>query len=442
MTSYRSGQYLIAVVGDQLEQVERLGGLLELEVELPGQARLVVADVAPGQPAEEHVVVLHLVVLDEQEGLLGVLEGAAGRLRLAVVEVEGVVAVEVALDGVEVDKDVVEVADEEEVGGHALAAGDGVAVAGGAAHQLEVLLRHLQVLLGVGLLAHGSVDHALEDVLVGLRRVHVLHELVRLADVALLQVVDDQVEARLGDHVHERRQRLQGALAVLEHHQVVPEQVLGEREGQRGRLQQVLQLHLGRLAVVQPVVVARLQVDADRRVRVVLQVDGEHLLRDVVVVELVVAEGHVDVERQVLPVLEQVALVDVDGLLVVVAHVVHGGERELVGQHVLQLLVQAHELVLLVELVGHVEEDADLQGRLGPLQRHLLGVLVHAEHEEAAGEVGEDLGGRLVLGQDGLVLLLGARHVAHVEGAEADPELGVGQGLAAVAQELEERDGA
>ncbi len=361
MTSYRSGQYLIAVVGDQLEQVERLGGLLELEVELPGQARLVVADVAPGQPAEEHVVVLHLVVLDEQEGLLGVLEGAAGRLRLAVVEVEGVVAVEVALDGVEVDKDVVEVADEEEVGGHALAAGDGVAVAGGAAHQLEVLLRHLQVLLGVGLLAHGSVDHALEDVLVGLRRVHVLHELVRLADVALLQVVDDQVEARLGDHVHERRQRLQGALAVLEHHQVVPEQVLGEREGQRGRLQQVLQLHLGRLAVVQPVVVARLQVHADRRVRVVLQVDGEHLLRDVVVVELVVAEGDVNVERQVLAVLEQVALVDVDRLLVVVAHVVHGGERELVGQHVLQLLVEVHELVLLVELVRGVEEDADLE---------------------------------------------------------------------------------
>jgi len=94
---------------------------------------------------------------------------------------------------------------------------------------------------------------------------------------------------------------------------------------------------------------------------VVLQVDGEHLLRDVVVVELVVAEGDVNVERQVLAVLEQVALVDVDRLLVVVAHVVHGGERELVGQHVLQLLVEVHELVLLVELVRGVEEDADLE---------------------------------------------------------------------------------
>lgn len=42
------------------------------------------------------------------------------------------------------------------------------------------------------------------------------------------------------------------------------------------------------------------------------------------------------------PVLQQDALVDVDGLLVVRAHVVDGGQAQLVLCHVLQLLVEHH----------------------------------------------------------------------------------------------------
>jgi len=81
---------------------------------------------------------------------------------------------------------------------------------------------------------------------------------VGLGYVALLQVVDDEVEARLGYDVDERGQGLEGGLAILEHDQVVLEQVLGEGEGERGGLEQILQLRLGRLAIVQAVVVARL----------------------------------------------------------------------------------------------------------------------------------------------------------------------------------------
>ena len=44
-----------------------------------------------------------------------------------------------------------------------------------------------------------------------------------------------------------------------------------------------------------------LEIDRDRRVWIVLQVDGEDLLADVVVVKLVIAQRHVDVEGQVLP---------------------------------------------------------------------------------------------------------------------------------------------
>lgn len=67
-------------------------------------------------------------------------------VNLSVVEIKVIVVVEVALDGAEVEQDVVELSQQEEARGHALAARDGVALARTAAHQLEELLRHLQVL--------------------------------------------------------------------------------------------------------------------------------------------------------------------------------------------------------------------------------------------------------------------------------------------------------
>lgn len=64
---------------------------------------------------------------------------------LGIVKIEGVIIVEVRLDGVEVEEDVIKLLEQEEAGGHALAAGDGVTLGGTAAHQLEVLLGDLQV---------------------------------------------------------------------------------------------------------------------------------------------------------------------------------------------------------------------------------------------------------------------------------------------------------
>ena len=65
----RSLNYLVAVVGDQLKQVKGLGRLLQLQVELPGQSCLVVADVAARKPTQIHIVVLYFLVLDEQKRL-------------------------------------------------------------------------------------------------------------------------------------------------------------------------------------------------------------------------------------------------------------------------------------------------------------------------------------------------------------------------------------
>lgn len=50
------------------------------------------------------------------------------------------------------------------------------------------------------------------------------------------------------------------------------------------------------------------------------------------------------------PVLEEEALVDVYSLLVVEAHVVDGRQAKLVLSHILQVLVETHQLLLIIEL--------------------------------------------------------------------------------------------
>ena len=80
--------HLIGLVGDELQQIECLRRLVQLKVELPGQAGLAVANVAARQPAQVDVVVFDLLVLDEQQRLFGLFERARGRKGLTVVEVE------------------------------------------------------------------------------------------------------------------------------------------------------------------------------------------------------------------------------------------------------------------------------------------------------------------------------------------------------------------
>ena len=93
----------------------------------------------------------------------------------------------------------------------------------------------------------------------------------------MVHVVDDEVEPRLGHHAYERWQDLQRALAVLEHDHVMTDQVGLDLIHGHGLFGQRRELGLGRLAVVQPELVARLQIERERRVGVRLQVRGQDL---------------------------------------------------------------------------------------------------------------------------------------------------------------------
>ena len=95
------------------------------------------------------------------------------------------------------------------------------------------------------------------------------------------------------------------------------DQVLPEGKARGGLVLQTFQLLLCGLPIVEPEVVAGLQIEGNGRVREVLKVNSQDLLGHVVIVQLVVAESHVDVQCQILPVVQQYSLVNINSFLVV-----------------------------------------------------------------------------------------------------------------------------
>ena len=176
-----------------------------LEIELPSTAGIAVHNVAPGQPANVHVLCLVGLVVDQQQRLLGGLVVARGGQRDAVVVVEVVVIVHVRFDTVEVDVHILKLLHEEVATSHALTARDRVALVCRGADQLEALLGHLQVLAVTGGLAQRGVHHSLDDVFLRSGGVQVTHQLKGLVDRAMAQVVyylSEQPEQRKRNEYH------------------------------------------------------------------------------------------------------------------------------------------------------------------------------------------------------------------------------------------------
>mmetsp|Transcript_38089 Transcript_38089/g.84857 ORF Transcript_38089/g.84857 Transcript_38089/m.84857 type:complete len:522 (-) Transcript_38089:342-1907(-) len=359
--------HLVAVVGNELQKLVAFVTVLHGKVQLPCKARLAVHDVAACQPAAIAVLGAVLFVLDGRQRLLSLLVLAHCRVADAVVPVEVVVIWEVALDGLQEDQHVVKLLEQEEARGHALAAGDGVALAGTGAHQLEVLLGSLLVLLAVVQLSNAGVDHSLEYVLLRRGGLQVLDQVERLTHLGVPQVVDHQVQPCLRGDITQGRKHLQRVLPAPEHHEVVADEVVLQVRAAR-HIGQGLELVLRSLAVVHTEGVAGLEVHRQRTVHKLVEVHLQDLQGHVVVVQLAVAERHVHVEGQELPVLQQQALVDVSCLLVVAALVLHAGQGQLVLDALCQLLVVLHHLGLVTHLVRAVEEDAGLERAAGALQ--------------------------------------------------------------------------
>mmetsp|Transcript_15366 Transcript_15366/g.36288 ORF Transcript_15366/g.36288 Transcript_15366/m.36288 type:complete len:258 (+) Transcript_15366:83-856(+) len=157
--------HLITVVGQELQQTEALVRSLHFHVQIPGQPRLVVHDIAAAQPGNIGVLVLVLFVRDHNEVVLSVLIVFGNGLGKTVVVVEIIVVIHVLLDRLEVNENILKLFKQEKAHGHALSSRDRIAVGGRSSDQLEILLRQFDHVTVVSHLAYASVDDSLEDVL-------------------------------------------------------------------------------------------------------------------------------------------------------------------------------------------------------------------------------------------------------------------------------------
>lgn len=246
------------------------------------------------------------------------------------VPVEVVVIGHEALDGVEVDHDVLELARDEEARGHALAPGDGVAFGGARADDLEELLRDADVLAAVAVevaLAHQRHDCGLEDVLARVGWFEVFHQVVGFDDFIVVQVVDDQIVLGLLDPVQERGQHLKRIFSIAEHHQVVFNDLVFLDDG-AGFVENASQFGLSSPPAVLEEVVARLQVAGLQTVRKTVELVLQELSAHFIVLQFVVAERDVVVQRVEVLFINNDAFVDVDGFILIFALEVHGGHAE------------------------------------------------------------------------------------------------------------------
>lgn len=270
--------HLIAVIPDDLENIEGVGGGLHGQIDVPGGLGLAIHNVGPDEPPQEDILAPVPVVADEEEGLLGFFEIAGVGTGEGVVPVEVVIRLEVVADGLQVHQHVVELLQQEEAARHALAARDRVAFGRGGPHQLEQLLRCFDVLPGVLLLPVHGVHHSLQDVLSGGRGLDVFDQVEGLSHLLFLEVVNHQIELSLWEDVDQRRQSLHCVLAVPENNEVMSEEIaLLENVIPFEELLDGLENLLRILTRIELVVVAGFEVGGVDALWVEVQVSGKNL---------------------------------------------------------------------------------------------------------------------------------------------------------------------
>jgi hypothetical protein len=146
---------------------------------------------APAEPFEVAFVTPVSLVLDKEEGCLGIPVLTGGSQRDPVIPVEIIVPLEKVLDRLQVDNHIIELLEYEKAAGHALPARDGVAFSGTGSYQLEQLLCSFEMLFGVDMLPVHGAGHAFEDVLTGDIGFHVFDEVEGLYYFVVLEIVDD-----------------------------------------------------------------------------------------------------------------------------------------------------------------------------------------------------------------------------------------------------------
>ena len=118
------------------------------------------------------------------------------------------------------------------------------------------------------------------------------------------------------------------------------------------------------LSGVNLIIVTGFEIGSKNTFRVEGFVARKNLQGNVEILHFIVAESNVNVYCFVFPAFEQKFLIDLCCLFVVSSEVMNGGECELILRTLIKLLMVVHEVLFVVFLVGEMEKESGLQGRL------------------------------------------------------------------------------
>lgn len=262
-----------------------------------------------------------------EEDLFGFLVFSSRSKSNTEVPVEIIIVEEVTLDGLEIDKDIVKLLENEEATGHALSSRDGVTLSGGGSHQLVQFLSNIEVVLRLFLHSDDCMNHSLDDVFLGDDWFHIFDQFICFLDIVILQMVDDEVESGFGHNVEEGREHLSGILSSSEDNQVVSEKIIVFKHiSSGGVLLQHFQLCFSCFPVVKLIVIASLQIDSSDGVRVDTEIDSKDLEGYIIVVKFVVTKSHIHIEGMEVSLVKEKILVDLSSLFIMISEIMEGSQ--------------------------------------------------------------------------------------------------------------------
>ena len=129
--------------------------------------RFFVHNVATGNPGQEGIILLIALVLDLHKCFFRLLVLTCGTASDAIIPVKVIIVDKVWSDRLKIDKDIIELFQNEEAACHALTTWDCIALRGARAYHLEEVLGDAHVVFLLALLTDQSVNYSLQDVLFG-----------------------------------------------------------------------------------------------------------------------------------------------------------------------------------------------------------------------------------------------------------------------------------
>lgn len=136
------------------------------------------------------------------------------------------------------------------------------------------------------------------------------------------------------------------------------------------------------------VVIASLQIGGIDTLRIEVQISRQNFHRNIEILHLVVTQSNVGIDSLVISRLEQDLFVNLSRLFEMSSEVMDGSQTQLIVGCFLKFLMVMHQILLIVLLVGDVEQQPNLEFVFRALEGFTFSVIILAQGVVAAGFIG------------------------------------------------------